>query len=371
MTGEKDRPAKGRRRVVRRVLLAAVALYLLWQGGQVLLFKRYVSDLRPASSVSPLFEAEGAYHMHSRFSDGRKTADAIAKVAARAGLDFIILTDHGGPNFASLEAQGRKDGVLVLAGSELSTNRGHLVALGFGRPDSATRFSQDAETAAGEVGALGGFTVIAHPYSKVRWSWGTAVFDGIEIIDADSMLRRHVFRALSDLPAFLLRPSCVLLKTIDPPEQTLRKWDELLRQRYVTGFFSADAHIFYGAIFPVFHLHIVLDRPLEADDDAARRQVFDALRAGRFFSAVDGAAAARGFRFELRDGALHVAAPFSFAHETIIIRDGLMIHKTRDTDITLAPPGPGVYRVEVYLRERSPLNPAAPWIVSNPVVFGR
>jgi hypothetical protein len=364
-------PASKRRRIVRRVLLAAVILYGAWQAEQILVFRRYVTTLGPPDSSPAVFEAEGVYHVHSRYSDGRRSVDAIARVAADAGLDFLIFTDHGKPNFPSLDAQGRTNGVLVLAGSELSTNRGHLVALGFDRPEAATVFSQDAETAAGEVAALGGFTVIAHPYSKVRWSWGSAAFDGIEIIDADSMAKRHLLLVLADLPALLLRPSAVLLRTIDPPAQTLRKWDELLRQRPVTAYFSADAHLLYAAIFPIFHLHLVLDRPLESGLESGRRQVFGALHAGRFYSAIDGAASARGFRFEARGGVLRVAAPFSFAHETVIIRDGRMIHRSGDTDITLPLPGPGLYRAEVYLRERSPLDPAVPWIVSNAIKIER
>ena len=36
----------------------------------------------------------GAFHIHTRRSDGSGTPDEIAAAAARAGLKFIILTDH-------------------------------------------------------------------------------------------------------------------------------------------------------------------------------------------------------------------------------------------------------------------------------------
>jgi hypothetical protein len=39
--------------------------------------------------------------------------------------------------------------------------------------------------------------------------------------------------------------------------------------------------------------------------------------------------------------------------------------------VTLPLSGPGVYRAEVYLRERTPLAPGVPWILSNPIYFGR
>ena len=37
----------------------------------------------------------GAYHIHSVRSDGAATRTAIAAAASRAGLAFVILTDHG------------------------------------------------------------------------------------------------------------------------------------------------------------------------------------------------------------------------------------------------------------------------------------
>src|SRR3954467_7343164 len=37
----------------------------------------------------------GGYHVHTRRSDGSGTPVEIARAASRAGLKFVILTDHG------------------------------------------------------------------------------------------------------------------------------------------------------------------------------------------------------------------------------------------------------------------------------------
>ena len=37
----------------------------------------------------------GLLHVHSQLSDGRGSADDIAAAAARTGLQFVVLTDHG------------------------------------------------------------------------------------------------------------------------------------------------------------------------------------------------------------------------------------------------------------------------------------
>jgi hypothetical protein len=369
------------RKVFGRAVLAALVIYTAWAGWQIARFKRYESTILPladsayfpAGGTEGVYELEGAYHMHSRFSDGRGTVDEIARVAAGAKLDFIIFTDHGKPNFASLDAQGRKSGVLVLTGSELSVSRGHLVALAFDRPAPDRVFSQNAELAAAEIHALGGFTVIAHPYAKTRWSWGELVdYAGLELIDGDSLIKKNILRRLPYYPLLLVKPSFAILKMIDPPAATLAKWDQLLARRPLRpmlGFYSADAHFLYRAIFPVLHLHVLLDAPPAADFGAARAQIFDALRRGAFYSAIDGAAAARGFRFR-RDGpALRVTAPFSFAHETVIIHDGRIIHRSPETEFALPLAGPGVYRAEVFLRERSPLDGGVPWIAANPIAI--
>jgi hypothetical protein len=359
----------------KRLFLAAAAVYLAWLGWQALAFRKYVStdpsevQASEVSAPPELFEARGAYHVHSKFSDGRKSVDGIARAASRAGLDFLILADHGSPNRDSLAAQGRKSGVHVLAGTEISTSRGHLVALDFA-PGTGS-FSQDAENAAREVRALGGFTVIAHPYSKTRWSWGDAhPYDGLEIIDGDSMLKRNWPKALVRLPLYLFKPEIVLLEILSRPRETLRKWDELLLGREsVLGFFSVDAHFLYGSAFEVFRIHVLLAAPLPEDFEIARGRVFTAIRAGSFFCAVDAAADPAGFRFWTdAAGALRVRAPFSFAHETRIIREGRSVASSTARDLTFEAREPGAYRVEVYLRERSPLAGDVPWIVSNPVL---
>ena len=317
-----------------------------------------------------------------------RSVDELAAQASREKLDFLILTDHGNPNFESLRSQGRKDGVLVLAGSELSVNRGHLVALGFRTPDR--NFSQKAEDAVPEIQALGGFAIIAHPYSKVKWSWGDiSVYSGLEIINADTMFKNNVGRVLPYLPLLLFRSRLPLIRMLEHPEINLKKWDQRAATSAVYGYFSADAHLYYRAIFSLLHLHVLLDEPLADGFDAAAGQVYAALRKGRFFNAIEavgrrpgdsgsrlrrpgatafrmgdtipaGEAAAGPVRFEVR-------APFSFATEIHLVRDGRTIASTRDDVLTAEAQGPGVYRVEVFLKERSPLAADIPWIISNPI----
>lgn len=369
---------KLKKKKILLILLALFLLYSLWLGFNLLRFKTYKAT---ALKASPL-EIEGVYHIHTLFSDGRKDPDEIAKLAYQSDLDFIVLTDHGSPNHESYSSQGWKEGVLVLAGSELSVNRGHLVALGFNLPPR--RFSQNTEDAFYEIRAAGGFSIIAHPYSKVSWSWGEFIeYSGIEIINGDSMLKRNILVSLPSLPALLLKPEYALLKMIDPPYRNLRKWDELNNLHPIYGYFSLDAHLLYGPGFNLLRLHLLLQTPLSEDFYTAKQQVYEALRKGRFYNSIHAAAWGKGFRFwgekeekmtpmgstVLLDSPVtfHIKAPFPFAKEIHLIHNGKMIFRSTEESASYEAAIPGSYRVEVYLNERSPLGKNIPWIVSNPI----
>ena len=360
------------------ILLAIFLLYSLWLSFNILRFRTY----KTPKPKTPTLEIEGAYHLHTTFSDGTKNLDEIAKLASLASLDFIILTDHGSPNQKSYSSQGWKEGVLVLAGSELSVSRGHLVALDFELPPHS--FSQIAEQAVHEIAKSGGFSIIAHPYSKTIWSWGEFVgYSGIEIINADTMLRKDLFISLPFLPALLVRPDYALLKILDSPYRNLRKWDKMSNLYPVYGYFSLDSHRLYRPLFGYLHLHVLLQNPLSEDFETASKQVFGALRKGRFYNSIHAAAHAYGFRFwgekekkmalmgstVLIDSPiiLHIKAPFPFEKEIHLIHNGKNIFRSTEENVSYKAIQPGTYRVEVYLKERSPLSKNIPWIISNPI----
>jgi hypothetical protein len=377
-----------RRRPWKKRAIAVVAclfcLYVLWLGYNLIRFRTPEKSL--PQKASPDFEVLGAYHIHSTHSDGHWPTAKIAAAAARQNLDFIILTDHGNPNRPSLAEQGWKEGILVLAGSELSVSRGHLVALDFSEPEGS--FAQDAELAALQVAAAGGITVIAHPYAKTRWSWGGAIDpDGIEIVDSDSMLKKNFLSALPYLPTFLFNPRLFLLKTLERPVQTLRKWDSLSAARNVYGYFSADAHLAYEALFSIFRLHVLLGEPLAKTFDTARNQIFTALRRGRFYCAVDAARPAGGFlfwaegrktRFPMGSSVPRAACPrlrlraeadFPPGVEIRLLRNGKAVLRSEGPEISFVPEEPGSYRIEIYLQGRTPLAGDFPWIISNPIFW--
>lgn len=358
------------------IILSLFCLYILWLAFHMFRFRTYRTEI-----TDPL-EIQGAYHLHTTFSDGRGGPDFVVSRASAAGLDFIILTDHGNPNYDSVAFQDWRNGVLVLAGSELSVNRGHLVALNFTPPKIP--FSQQAEEASYQVAAAGGFTIIAHPYSKTSWTWGPDFpLSGIEIINADTMLKKNIILTLPYIPLLVFKSAVPILKILTRPEINLNKWDEMNRSRQIYAYYSTDAHALYGPLFSLLRLHIILNSPLTGNFSKDRVMVGNALKKGSFYNAIEAAADASGFRFwgkrgkriikmgdKINTGApvvLHIETPFSFKTESHLLHNGNIMLRSSEKKISHKVTAAGTYRVEVFLKERTPLSRKVPWILSNPI----
>ena len=66
---------------------------------------------------------KGAVHIHTRYSDGSGGMGEIIEAAQRAGLDFIVISDHNKLDAKYDGWEGWHDGVLVIAGAEVTPRR--------------------------------------------------------------------------------------------------------------------------------------------------------------------------------------------------------------------------------------------------------
>ena len=94
----------------------------------------------------------GGFHIHTVRSDGRATPDEIAAVAARAGLKFLVFTDHGDGS-RTPDAPAYRSGVLCIDGVEVSRSGGHVVALGL--PAAPYRLGGEARDVVEDIQRLG------------------------------------------------------------------------------------------------------------------------------------------------------------------------------------------------------------------------
>ncbi|MBU0492323.1 MAG: phosphotransferase [Chloroflexi bacterium] len=119
-------------------------------------------------------------HIHSAADDGLNTPAEILDYAEHhTDLDVIAITDHdtieGGLEAAELAARGGYR-VQVIPGIEVSSRRGHVLALGVSRP---IRMLQSLADTIAAVQEQGGFVVIPHPLSWLTFSVGERALDQV------------------------------------------------------------------------------------------------------------------------------------------------------------------------------------------------
>ena len=365
--------------------------------------------LPPAPVVTPVWSdagptARGAYHIHSDRSDGSGTMDEIAQAAERAGLQFIIVTDHGDGTRPPDPPQYRH-GVLVIDAVELNTAAGHLVALGL--PATPYPFAGEAADVLEDVHRLGGFGIAAHPDSPrpaLRWNAWDVPVDGLEWINADSGWRDESSAALARaVVRYALRAPGAIASLLDRPADLLARWDTLGATRSVPALAGADAHARLGAddpdpsslhlrlpgyesVFRAFSNHVVLEQPLTGHAVVDATAVLAAVTRGRVYTVIDALATRGGLRFTAQDGertiAMGEAVPVGTvvtllaringpaSTRLVLLRNGAILHETTGSELTMpAVRDAGVYRIEAYT-PGAPGTPPVPWIVSNPIYLG-
>lgn len=306
----------------------------------------------------------GAYHVHTTQSDGAGDRAAVAAAAARAGLQFVIFTDHGdGTRRPAPPAY--VDGVLCLDGVEISTDGGHYVALDM--PAASYPLGGAPAAVVEDVARLGGFGIAAHPdhpRPALAWSDWSAPVDGLEWINLDAAWRDDGRLALARVTLdYMLRPSAAIASLLDRPAVTLERWDALAATRPVVALAAVDAHGAgrrreegraarlgigpdYEASFRTLSNRVLLDGPLSGDAAADARLVLGGIREGRVYSVIDAISPDAVLRTRPGDGAFELASPLPAGARPVLIG-----HEGRT-------------RLEVHV-EGAAGNPPVPWIVSN------
>src|SRR5262245_37002467 len=131
----------------------------------------------------------GLAHVHTNRSDGRSSPDDVAAAAARAGLKFLIFTDHGDAT-RTPDPPTYRSGVLCMDGVEISTTGGHYVVIGM--PASPYPLGGEPRDVVEDVRRLGGFGIAAHPDSpkpELRWQDWESHIDGVELVNPDTSWR--------------------------------------------------------------------------------------------------------------------------------------------------------------------------------------
>ena len=349
-----------------------------------------------------MYEYTGNIHMHTPYSDGTKWHADIAQDAIRAGLDFIVVTDHNlwvsGVEGYYENDHGR---VLLLVGEEVHNQRrnpqaSHFLALGADK--ELAPFSHDTQRLIKETNRAGGCGFLAHPFDpaapafnvpSLGWQdWKVNGYNGIEIWNFMSN-----FKGLLTSRSKALRAAFNPEKYITSPSPgVLNKWDDLLSNgSRMVAIGGSDAHglsytmlkltrvVFpYEFLFKTINTHILTRRELTGDAQHDKALVLEAIGRGNCWVGYDLPAHTSGFRFSgqsqtkgimgddvVFDGGATLQARTPERCRIKLIHNGEIVADCkRDPNLTHIPSEPGAYRVECLLgykgQERG-------WIYSNPI----
>jgi hypothetical protein len=357
------------------------------------------------TTYSRHYEYSGVLHIHSRYSDGSGTMRKIIKAAKKAGLDYIVITDHNVLQAMENGAEGWYDGLLVLVGEEVGVPRsGHYLAFGISDTIEPKDNQEDARQYIKAAKRQGGIGFAAHPHGLHNtafdlhlspWhAWDDPDYTGIEVWSymcdwAESVTRFNIFY-------YYFRPK----KAIHgPPPDLLRRWDRLCQTRRVVGIGGSDAHarrlfplhfikfLSYERAFRGVRTHLLTPVPLNPDLGESKELIYAALASGHCFFAHDSLADSAGFSFraftdggrkfpplkkggqggftmgdevELESGVvLEATSPVPAALR--LLRNGQLVQEAAEArQLTYRANEPGVYRVEARYN-------GEPWVFTNPI----
>ncbi|HKK21426.1 MAG TPA: histidinol-phosphatase [candidate division Zixibacteria bacterium] len=333
----------------------------------------------------------GAIHMHTTESDGTKPIEEVIEIGRRAGLEFMMFTDHMNLVNRDNGHEGIYGDTLVVIGYEHNDLVDEHHYLLFDTPGVYSEAMTPREyVAAGAAdNAIG---ILAHPdeireklkeYPAYPWrDWAVEGYTGIELWNQMSEWMEKLTRFNKLIMSFSPRKSM-----IGPTTRILKKWDDLNMTRKVVGIAGVDAHAFpvkvgpltveifpYKVHFRCLRIHILLPEPISTEFAAAKDQLYQAIRDCRVFCSNMRWGEADDFAFYAFNGAERVTCGGTLSSTTDsrlivnlpsdatlkLVHNGKYVVESNTKNLEFREPQPGIYRVEAWKGRRG-------WIFSNPI----
>ncbi len=339
--------------------------------------------------IGDWYAYSGAIHIHTTESDGTRTLQEVVDIGRRAGLEYMMFSDHMTLSNRDNGLEGYYGDIPVVIGYEHNDLNDHHHYLLFESPRVYPELMSAREyVAAGAAdNALG---ILAHPdeirtafaeHPAYPWTdWSSDGFVGIELWNQMSEWMERLTRYNRLLMSVSPRRSMQ-----GPTDRILRKWDELNMSRKVVGLAGVDAHAFpikvgpftveifpYKVHFRCLRSHLLLPAKMSTDFDQAKLQIYDAIRDCRLFFSNMRWGAADNFEFFAESDSQRVTCGGSLlSPESVRLHVRLpsravikLVHNGKyilivDADrLEFRDVQPGLYRVEAWKGDRG-------WIFSN------
>ena len=415
--GKGSGPRTARGRVVRGLL--GVLLVYMAAGYLTTAFRRVETE-GPVATTAPLPTLDGAlltgvFSVHTdRSHDARGTREQVAAAAARVGLNFVVVGDHPpDPRKPGWEFWDPVilDGILVEGGQELRVPEpGKILTMGLDTTFGIWESSYDSLVAVLEAHDATSFVVHGRgARGSERWVQPTlAGIQGWEVLDISEAAQLrfrsvwapyHLLTLLAGFPLGLGDRALLHLLHEGFHKPAVMAYDSLRMQGPLVATAGSNVHpklalgpfLFppYGPFFRILVCHLVTPEPLPADPVAASSLLAEGLREGDLFISLGRYRRAGSFRLGAVDGSevvVGMGRDGSAAAGVVlrggfqdgggrrlvyrVLRNGTEMAWIRGPELEWEPPGPGVYRVEVYTygaRLGSTFFRLRPWIFANPI----
>ncbi len=357
-----------------------------------------------------LNDYKGVMNVHTDLSSGSASASFVISSAKMANLDFVLFTDLNIFDLATAFEAYHGD-LLVLSGGKYSYLDSRLIYHSLSQESIGNNLGEAqvklADLLSQKTGASkDSLTILTHPY-KAGYSWTGEIptgLDGFELLNLKSLLNRaweeSKISTVWSLLIYPFNPRLSFLRLYTEPKDEIALLDRLSKERKIVVYAGTEASAraiplsnylirfpSYKRSFEFMSNHILLKSELTGSFNSDRVKIFNALKNGNFYMALDVLGDPKGFSAIIEDdGKTHLIGsqvklskkmslkvslpgkPKDF-FEIMIFRDGEVINRINVPEFELPITQAGVYRVQVRVSPMLPLPDARKWftwIYTNP-----
>ncbi|AHZ85585.1 hypothetical protein AB1A81_17590 [Bdellovibrio bacteriovorus] len=350
-----------------------------------------------------LYDYKGVLNVHTDLSSGSATSSFVITSAKLANLDFIFFTDYNVFNIPTT-FESYHGNLLVFNAGKYSYLDSRLIyyslnqeSIGANLGDAQVKLSDLLSQKTGA--SKDTLTILAHPY-KAGYSWSGEIpsgLDGFELLNMKSLINRawaeSKISTIWSLLIYPFNPRLAFVRLYTEPTDEIALLNKLSQQRKVVVYAGTEASAraiplanyfirfpSYKRSFEFMSNHVLLKSELTGSFNSDRTKIFNAIKNGSFYIALDTLGDPKGFSATIEDGnhshmmgsevkfsknmSLKVilpAKPQDF-FEIMIIKDGEVVARKNDPEPVFEIKEPGTYRVQVRVSPMLPIPDAKKWI---------
>ncbi|WP_347355793.1 hypothetical protein [Bdellovibrio sp.] len=350
-----------------------------------------------------LYDYKGVMNVHTDLSSGSAPASFVITSAKLANLDFVFFTDYNIFNVPTT-FESYHGNLLVFNAGKYSYLDSRLIyyslnqeSIGSNLGDAQVKLSDLLSQKTGA--SKDTLTILAHPY-KAGFSWSGEIpsgLDGFELVNLKSLINRaweeSKISTIWSLMIYPFNPRLAFVRLYTEPTDEIALLDKLSQQRKIViyGGTEASARVIplanyfirfpsYKRSFDFMSNHVVLKSELTGSFNSDRLKIFNALKNGNFYIALDTLGDPKGFSATIEEEnkshmmgsevklsknmTLKVSLPSKPQEffEIMIIKDGEVQLRVNEPETVYEIKSSGTYRVQVRVSPMLPIPDAKKWI---------